>query len=188
MFCRSRLPHLSALALATALTAASPARADDSFQFLQTGYADGASISGSFSGSDVDGDGWVLLDELSAFTLQFSGNHVMAGFTHDLGALTDFRFGSGIGRFGPEPLELHIQSMAIEGERITSYGSRGWPLPFGEGAVMELPSFVLSGTGDALQVSAVPEPAAPVLLLAGLALLGWLQRRRPAGLSARWGS
>ncbi len=183
-------PVLPLLALAALLGAAAPAQAD-SVQFLQTGFADNATVQGFFSGRDADGDGWVQLGELSDFSLQFSGNHVMAGFSHGLANLTDFRYGTGIGTLDAG-LELHINSLALDGERITSYGSRSWPLAFAEGVVMELPALVLSGTSQALQVSAVPEPGPGALLLCGVSALGWLQRRRAAAgrqaFSARWGS
>lgn len=171
---------MSTLALAVAAAAlctATPVQADP-LSFLQTGFAGGAAVQGRFTGSDLDGDGWVQREELSDFHLQFTGNHAIAAFSHDLSSLTSFTFGSGIGRFGAEPLVLEIQSLAVQGERITSYGTHAWPLAFAEGVVMELPSFVLSASGDTLQVGAVPEPAVPAMLLCGLAVLGWLQRRR----------
>lgn len=57
------------------------------FAFSQTGYSGGATVTGSFSGSDIDGDGWLnsfVAGELTAYSMAFSGNTVVTPFSHGL--------------------------------------------------------------------------------------------------------
>lgn len=68
------------------------------FTFSQTGYADGATLTGSFMGEDLNSDGWLshfalgLDQELSDFGLAFSGNARVEAFTFGLDDLQEFSF------------------------------------------------------------------------------------------------
>jgi len=89
-------PVLAAMlvAAASALLIDSPVQAA-SFTFLQAGYADGATISGSFAGVDLDNDGWLVAEGLSSFSLAFSGNHAVQAFVHDRWNIDSFAYGIG---------------------------------------------------------------------------------------------
>src|SRR5262249_12438476 len=89
-------PLVAAAPLAAALAA--PVRAD-TFLIHQTGYADGARVTGWFQGEDADHDGWIFPFETTNFLLSFSGNSIVGAFTHSManggaGGVT-YQLGSG---------------------------------------------------------------------------------------------
>ena len=53
------------------------------FTFVQAGFSDGAEVTGSFSGVDLDGNGQLSTfeSELTAFEMSFSGNRLVDGFS-----------------------------------------------------------------------------------------------------------
>ena len=61
------------------------------FTFVQSGFTDGASVTGSFTATDLDGDGQILFfspidppfDEVTAFAASFSGNALVPAFALD---------------------------------------------------------------------------------------------------------
>jgi hypothetical protein len=57
--------------------------------FTQSGFSGGATISGSFSGTDSDGDGWLnsFQGEIASYSMAFSGNMIVQAFSH---SQTDF--------------------------------------------------------------------------------------------------
>lgn len=169
-----RLPALVALfSLAAAL--AQPAQAE-SFSFNQAGYADGATLSGHFSGGDLDGDGWIYASELSDFQLNWSGNRAVQAFS--LGF--DERAGL-IYEVGSATLwHMAAFSQNDEGTRFFSFDSKGWPTYMIPGVVTDERLGLVSMSWEPLQVTAaVPEPQSLALLLAGMGFIGlWSQRRR----------
>lgn len=100
-----------AVAVGLALSASSANAA--LYNFTQIGFDNGASVSGSFQASDLDGDGLLeggtlaTIQEITAFTLTFSGNSIVPAFTHTLSDLTflNYRFSSAnntLGENNPE--------------------------------------------------------------------------------------
>lgn len=89
------------------LVAAGSANAID-FSFSQTGFAGGGTVTGTFSGEDVDGNGYINyapgdagfydpvtaagLLELTDFMLSFSGSSVISDFTLGFSSLQNFSF------------------------------------------------------------------------------------------------
>lgn len=170
---RTRLWRASAL-LALSLAAALPAQAL-TFNFLQTGFADGATLSGRMVGEDVDGDGYLIAIELSDFELHWSGNRAVAAFDQGMGHRAS--------------LYLHLADLRLEhlatltegadGERLFTYDSYGWPGYHIPGRVSDEREQLLSLSWEPVNVTAaVPEPAGLPMMLAGLTAIGRLLRRR----------
>lgn len=164
------LPALLALSLSTA-QAAQPL----SFTFLQTGFADGAVLSGRLVGEDADGDGYLVNIELSAFELHWSGNRAVAAFDQGMDQRAS--------------LYLHLADLRLEhlatltessdGERLFSYDSYGWPGYDIPGRITDERDQLLSLSWEPVRVTAaVPEPAGLPMMLAGLTAIGRLFRRR----------
>jgi hypothetical protein len=83
------LSLLLAAGLAMSVSAANAAV----YNFTQTGYEEGATISGSFVANDLTSNGKIEgtiysnFNEISAFTVSFSGNSLVSAFTHTLSDL-----------------------------------------------------------------------------------------------------
>lgn len=157
------------VALAAAACAALPAHALQ-FQFTQTGYADAAFVQGSFSGTDLDGDGVLYGHEIVDYTMHFSGNGVVAAFAHQRSNLHAIEFNLG-------SLELVALNSGSIGERNLSFQLWGAPLSTVPGHIAEFPRAVITMSFDTAQVSAVPQAPPLAMLAAGLACIAVLVRR-----------
>jgi len=135
------------------------------FTFVQAGFSDGAEVTGSFSGIDLDGNGQLSTfeGELTAFDMSFSGNSLVDSFSLGLDDLFGLVFDLD-GDIG-DGLDLDIEGI---GAAAGSFAYAMGPGPF----------FECDG-GACGVVSQTPEPSA--LALFGLGLLGvGLVRRRVA--------
>ncbi|KQW42774.1 MULTISPECIES: PEP-CTERM sorting domain-containing protein [unclassified Roseateles] len=165
------VPLTVVLALAAAL--AQPAQAE-SFQFNQGGYADGAVLTGHFSGSDLDGNGWLYGYELTSFELNWSGNRAVQAFSHGYDERAGLEFELASGRL------WHMASVGQDGEgvRLFTFDSMGWPTFHTPGTVTDERLGLASMSWEQMQVTAaVPEPQSLALLLAGLGLIGLWRRQ-----------
>ena len=160
------------LALTAAACAALPAHALQ-FQFTQTGYADAALVQGLFSGTDLDADGVIYGHEITDYTMSFSGNSVVAAFTHDRKNLHAIEFHL-------DTFELVALNSGSNVGRGLSFQLWGAPLSFVPGHIAEFPRSVITMSFDTAQVSAVPEASSLAMLVAGLAGIGAFVRRRAA--------
>lgn len=160
------------LALATLMAALASSAQAQNYSFSQGGYADGATLSGHFAGTDLDGDGWLHGYELTAFELHWSGNRAVQAFSHGYGDRSGLEFNIAEARV------VHMAS--LDGEALFSYASMGWPSYAIPGVVTDERLGLASMSWEPLQVTAaVPEPQSMALLLAGLGCIaGWRQRRR----------
>ncbi|WP_457427141.1 PEP-CTERM sorting domain-containing protein [Roseateles sp. P5_E7] len=161
------------LALAAAL--AQPVQAA-SYNFNQTGYADGATLSGHFAGSDLDGDGWLYGYELTEFELHWSGNRAVQSFSLGFNERAGLEYELGSGSLA----HMAAFSQNDEGVRFFSFDSNGWPTYMIPGVVTDERLGLVSMSWEVMQLTAaVPEPQSMALLLAGLGAIGlWSQRRR----------
>lgn len=171
---RTHLPFAVALAAAaTALLVGTPAQAA-SYSFHQAGFAEGASVSGGFSGTDLDGDGWLFGYELTAFTLSFSGNAAVPAFRHTIENLNGIEYRIGAPTIGGDPMD-HLASSGPGDSHEIEYAAFGWPDYSVPGRIIDQRNETSTTSLELIRVSAVPEPGTWTLLLAGL---GVVARRR----------
>ncbi len=166
--------------LAVAALVSAPLAAAASYTFTQGGYSGGGVLSGSFSGVDVDGDGWLTHlgagGELSAFALGFAGDSQVAAFTlgaAELQGLVLRLDGGPLGDDASPPGEgLAAASVAFQ-------VLAGWSALGGAGGlVADLQSGASSLTELPLAVTLVPEPGTLLLLGAGAGAMTLRLRRR----------
>jgi hypothetical protein len=183
-----RTYHLmSALAIgAAALIAASNSHAA-TWAFAQGGYVGGAQVSGFFEGEDLDHDGWLLGYEVSNFSFSFTGNDALGAFTSSFskgGGFSNLAYRLGSATFDPFPYDgLSVVGEVDDGEdfrliRFLSFNA-AWDAADAPGLFTDyMTGEVITGTDQAIRVSAVPEPSEWALMLAGLGLIGTLRQRR----------
>ncbi len=149
-----------------------------SYTFTQTGFDEGATISGSFTVNDLDNSGNIVggalfddIQEVSAFTLSFSGNSTVGAFSHGLGDLTALIYNTGSPYLGDEitPNQEAIGTNFDGANGFDYYSGMGFG-GFG-GAVTDKANNAISYSSELVQVNAVPVPAAAWLF--GSALLGF---------------
>ncbi|WP_457351444.1 PEP-CTERM sorting domain-containing protein [Roseateles sp. P5_D6] len=170
-------PRLFAFAtlISLAATFVEPAQAQ-SYSFNQTGYADGATLSGHFAGSDLDGNGWLYAYELTEFELNWSGNRAVQAFNLGFSERAGLEFELSSGTLS----HMAAFSQNEEGVRFFSFDSKGWPSYMIPGVVTDERLGLVSMSWEPLRVTAaVPEPQSLALLMAGMGFIGlWSQRRR----------
>ena len=161
-----------------ALVGASQPASALSFTFIQNGYSEGAQITGSFEGLDLDENGQLssFEDEIFAFSVTFSGNSLVPAFT--LGMEDNFfalvyDIGSGFLGDGTALDEEGISATMDSFDYVTGQGPTG--LDGGE-----VTNFIgLDTTAQLVVVTQVPEPTTSILLALGL--VGIAAGRRQAG-------
>jgi len=176
------------LALIGAMTVAAPASAA-LFTFSQSGFHEGASLTGWFEAVDLDNDGQIssFNGEVTDFAASFSGNSAIHAGTfafHDLnGRVWDMDAVIGDGETGD------IEGLSL-GDAF--YGYVAGPGPFylcdGVNACAEfhtIASWDNSAELISVTTGAVPEPASWAMMIAGFASAGMMMRRRNAAGPAR---
>ena len=169
------------------------------YNFSQGGYQGGATVSGSFAGEDLNGDGYLYSfmynpGELTAFELTFSGNDDVAAFTLGLSNLGGFIF-----RLGGSVLGDDVGG--VTGPLSEVLGANNAFLRFGAagtinfqaacdgqvtcGAIEAIPGFArLASSTESIIVTpatAVPEAGSIGLLGLGALAIGARRRRRAVG-------
>jgi PEP-CTERM motif-containing protein len=182
-----------------------PARALDQlhlFTFSQTGYSEDAKVTGAFAGFDLDGNGILVhfpgqeaapinVNELSAFSMHFSGNSLAPAFDLSLDDLFGFVYQLGTNGIGDDPATDPDFGDIVEGigaiganyfytsglgPNFVIGGYVGGELEFED--LINVEDHALDSSPNLLLVAPVPEPSTVALLAA--AALATLGRRRKA--------
>jgi hypothetical protein len=169
------------------------------YSFIQEGYSEGATVTGNFTGADLDGNGilvhFPLADdgpdfpiehlELSAFSMHFSGNSLSPAFDLGLDELFGFVFQLGTAGIGDDPaFDPTLNANLTEGigaiGTMRFYTSGLGPNGFIGGYVgghielggpLNLEDAALDSSPNLVRVTPVPEPSAGVItMVAGLIL------------------
>ena len=151
------------------------------YTFTQTGYEEGASISGSFAVSDVNGNGkisgasWADFTEISDYTVSWSGNSLVSAFTHTFADLTALNFTptrTVLGDVDPEIIASNWFSTTgfiyVSG---VGAGSQG-------GSVLNMTLGTESSTTNLIQVTPAAVPVPGAVWLFGSAVAGFIGLRR----------
>lgn len=172
-----------ALALAAALLA--PGAEAAVYNFVQTGFDEGATISGSFTVNDANNSGQINVgsanfgmnfNEISAFSLSFSGNSIVAAFSHNLADLSVLVYNVGSPYLGDE-----INGAQQELIATNFFGNTGFDyysgMGFGGfgGAVFDKASNSTSYSDDLVTVTPAAVPVPGAVWLFGSALLGFIR-------------
>ena len=144
------------------------------YSLSQGGYTGGGTISGSFTGVDLDNDGQILsfLGEITNYNISFSGDSIVPNFNHNYSDLFGLVYNVGSGRiddasngFGVGVASNWLGTVGFD--YASGYGPTGGI----GGIVRDISTQATSVTGEFVTVSSVPEPGSIPLLLAGGLLL-----------------
>lgn len=145
------------------------------FELLQNGWSNGGFISGSFLGNDDNGDFFIdsFEDEVTAFSMNFSGNSRIAAFSLGFDDLYGraFRLDAG------NTLGDGSQGDLDEGILVVGYSHIYGAGPGALGGAL------CGGSEPCALIANIPEPASWTMLIAGFGLVGAAMRRR-----SHWGS
>jgi hypothetical protein len=145
-----------------------------SYSFTQGGFDNGATITGAFTGTDLDGDFQInsFTGELSSFSASFSGNALVGPWSSNLAFLVFDLNGSNL-------LGDGIGGTGFEG--ISTGGSvpNGFFWDVGPGPYNLCNGSQVCG----LVGGGVPEPSSWAMLIAGFGLIGATLRRRRAAMA-----
>ena len=168
--------------LAWLLFSVASAHANQAYTFTQSGFAEGAVISGSFSGNDLNHDGLIQgasfnpggLSEITAFSVAWSGNSDIPAFSQSLIDLTFFSFDTANSTLG---------QVSPEGIATNWFGLTGFQYLAGLGVNSSNASYIVNAeTGvnvesfGLIHVTAVPLPGTAWLF--GSTLIGFLELKR----------
>jgi hypothetical protein len=184
---------------------------DLSYVFNQDGYSSGATVSGAFSGIDLDGNG-ILVHfplrgqgeppiehlELTSWSMHFSGNSLSPAFDLTLSDLFGFVYEIGTSGLGDDPaFDPTINQNLIEGIGAIGaahfYSSGLGPNSFIGGYVggqidfeelINLEDHALDSSPNLVVVTLVPEPSGIGLLISASLLLAQVGRNTPRHLAS----
>lgn len=165
----------AAMAALLALCIAGPASAAI-LNFVQGGYTDGAELRFTVVGNDLNGDSFLerenlnAIDEISAFSLTFSGNALIAPFSLAGDDLLVFYLSLTRREF------LDTDAIVFAGDNTVAYVAGG-------SAGADCIGVFLCGVIAAVEIDLAARPLIAVAEPSGLALLGLAL---PAMLAVRW--
>ncbi|AMK75161.1 MULTISPECIES: VPLPA-CTERM sorting domain-containing protein [Methylomonas] len=158
------------------------------YNFVQTGFDDGATISGSFTVNDTDNSGQINVgsasfgmnyNEISALSLSFSGNSIVAAFTHNLADLSAMVY-----NVGSPYLDDEISGAQQELIATNYFGSTGFDyysgMGFGGfgGAVFDKAGNATSYSYNLVSVTPAAVPVPGAVWLFGSVLAGFVGVKR----------
>ncbi len=158
------------------------------FVFSGGGFSEGATITGSFTGADLDMNGQIssFNGEVSAFAASFSGNSVVGGpYNFDLGGLIGLVY-SLDGILGDDDFG-EVEGMFVQSdEAVFGVGAAVVELCDGVTQCAQIfnTDFVSDFSVEAFSVAVVPEPATWGMMLAGFGAIGMAMRRRRLATAA----
>lgn len=172
----SSAPALAATDATSSLVTVTPG-GPGSFSFSVGGWGGGGTVTGSFTGADLDANGQLssFAGEVTGFGMTYSGGTIVGtfglAFTDLFGLVYDLNGG---------PLGDGT-SLAIEG-----IGAAGGGLGFsiGPGPVGVCGTPAICGFIEGPAAAPIPEPQSWALMIAGLGLAGAALRRRPTRLAS----
>jgi len=173
-------PRLAALSVGAALVFAfaAPAAHATVYTFSQGGYTGGGTISGTFTGSDLNADGQIVsfMGEVTAFSLSFSGDSIVASFTHGLPDLWGLVYYVGSGYIG----DNYAEGLASNWDSSVGFDYASGMGPTGGlgGRVIDTATRATSSTQQLIAV--VPEPGTYALFALGAAFLAGRKLSRRA--------
>jgi hypothetical protein len=175
------------------------------FTFFQDGYSQGAVVTGSFTGADLDGNGILVhfplpdnsppppiaFEELTAFSMHFSGNSLSPAFDLGLGELYGFVYQLGTNGIGDDPAyDPTIGANLTEGigaigpmRFFTSgLGPNGFIGGYVGGHIeisgpADLEEAALDSSQHLVRVTPVPEPSVGVIAIASAIALAMVRSR-----------
>jgi hypothetical protein len=179
---------LLTLASAAVIALLAPSANAAVYNFVQTGFDGGATISGSFTVNDADNSGQINVgssiwgmnfNEISAFSLSFSGNAIVGAFTHNLADLSVMVYNVGSANLGDE-----IHGAQQELIATNYFGTTGFDyysgMGFGGfgGAVFDKASNATSYSYDLVSVTPAAVPVPGAVWLFGSVLAGFVGMKK----------
>jgi hypothetical protein len=187
---------VAAALLASAVGLAVPAAAQVRyFAFTVDGFTDGATLTGTFAGEDLNNDGALIAiggaGEITQFSAHFSGNSLVAAMDFDLAELQNggllYAFGNPtlVGTGGPYASE-GLAVGVVNGHVAGGGQAAGYSCDGIQSCFFVTPDFYgttdysvsLGSVTEIAGPPAVPEPASWALMLAGFGLIGTMMRQR----------
>lgn len=151
------------------------------FVFVHEGFADGAVVSGSFSGVDLNGDrqisgfdsgiGGGNDNEITDFFMTFSGNSIIPAFTGDLSSLFGLVYDLDEGPVIGDGLTFDIEGIGFESPAY-SYTTGNGPDPFPGGEIIDITNNITDSSALNAFVTVVPEPSSAMIGLLAVVLAG----------------
>lgn len=172
-------PTLLALALAGGVAFSAPAANAALYNFSQTGFDGGGTVSGSFEATDADSDGWITKPEVTAFSLSFSGDSIVPDFSQGLAELYILNYIAGTQFIGDE-----IDGALQEVIGTNWFASTGFSYDTGMGGSNGFGGTVENNSTNEISRSfdlarVVPAPAVFWLLASALpGFIGFSRRRK----------
>ena len=158
------------------------------YNFSQGGFQEGATLTGTFVGSDVDDNGQIstFAGEVTDFEAMFSGNSSVSAFSMEFADLFGLVYDLDGSSYLGDGLALDVEGVGAISAGFAYLAGNGPLLDPCNGVgicgqVEDRATGRLSSTTHPVQVSAVPIPAALPLFataLAGMGIFGWRRKRQ----------
>lgn len=157
-----------------ALTLAASAAHAEIYHFTQTGFNDGASVSGFFQGFDMDHDGHITSNELVDFSAHVSGGRLdQLPFNYFWRWIPAINYTIGSNTLAAEP-NGYFSAWSYAGFDYLST-SAGATISDAYGSYGSISTNQVINVNP---VASVPEPETYAMMLGGLGLLAFVARRK----------